>query len=145
MTYANNKTAVLWSSFMPRRKEVKNALTTELISMQVYDTSFDFGNWDPNGVFEKWAAVEVPSYEAVPDEMETYTLPSGLYAVFLYKGSSTDTGIFQYIFEIWLPKSDYTLDSRPHFEVLGAKYKNNDLNSEEEIWIPIKPKHYTGS
>jgi len=23
---------------------------------------------------------------------------------------------------------------------LGDKYKNNDPNSEEEIWIPIKPK-----
>jgi hypothetical protein len=28
----------------------------------------------------------------------------------------------------------------PHFEVLGDKYKNNDPSSEEEVWIPIKPK-----
>ncbi len=39
-----------------------------------------------------------------------------------------------------LPNSEYELENRPHFEVLGEKYKNNDPNSEEEIWIPIKKK-----
>ncbi len=73
--------------------------------------------------------------------METYTLVRGLYAVFDYKGLHTDTKIFYYIFETWLPKSnDYCLDDRPHFEILGAKYKNNDPNSEEQIWIPVRPK-----
>jgi len=32
------------------------------------------------------------------------------------------------------------LDDRPHFEVLGDKYKNADPDSEEEIWIPIRTK-----
>ena len=73
--------------------------------------------------------------------METYTLTGGLYAVFDYKGLSTDTKIFEYIFGTWLPRStNYLLGDRPHFEILGDKYKNNDLNSEEQIWIPIKPK-----
>jgi AraC family transcriptional regulator len=72
--------------------------------------------------------------------METFTLTGGLYAVFDYKGSSNDPGIFQYIFGIWIPESNYLLDDRPHFEVLGEKYKNADPNSEEEIWIPIQQK-----
>ena len=72
--------------------------------------------------------------------METYSLAGGLYAVFDYKGSSTDPSIFQHIFGTWLPNSEYMLDDRPHFEVLGDKFKNNDPNSEEEIWIPIKTK-----
>ena len=38
------------------------------------------------------------------------------------------------------PNSDYKPDDRPHFELLGAKYKNDDPDSEEEIWIPIKRK-----
>jgi AraC family transcriptional regulator len=32
------------------------------------------------------------------------------------------------------------LNERPHLEVLGNKYKDNDQNSEEELWIPIKAK-----
>lgn len=62
----------------------------------------------------------------------------GLYAVFDYKGSSEVHKFIQYIYTSWLPNSEYKLDHRPHFEVLGEKYKNNDPNSEEEIWIPIQ-------
>ena len=139
MTFADNKTNDLWKSFMPRRKEIQNNLNSDLISMQVYDKPFDFINFNPNAVFEKWAAVEVAGFDIVPDEMETFTLNSGLYAVFFYKGLSTDTKIFQYIFGTWLPGSNFKLDDRPHFEILGEKYRNNDPDSEEEIWIPVKP------
>ena len=72
--------------------------------------------------------------------METFDLVEGLYAIFDYKGLNNNPLIFNYIFEEWLPHSIYELDDRPHFEVLGENYKNNDPNSEEEIWIPIKVK-----
>jgi AraC family transcriptional regulator len=140
MTFANNHTFRLWQSFMPRRKEIINHLTADLISMQVYPLSFDFTFTNLNIEFEKWAAVEVANFNSVPDEMETFMLESGLYAVFNYKGSSSDPQIFQYIFGTWLPNSIYTIDNRPHFEILGEKYKNNDPTSEEEIWIPIRLK-----
>lgn len=138
MSLSNNKTGELWRSFMPRRREIGNKLTSEMFSMQVYDGPVDFGNLDQE--FEKWAAVEVSDFDAIPDGMEAFTLKGGLYAVFQYKGSSTDNTIFQFIFGTWLPNSDYLLDNRPHFEILGEKYKNADPNSEEDIWIPIKPK-----
>jgi AraC family transcriptional regulator len=141
MTFADNKTFELWKNFMPRRKEIKNNLTAELFSMQVYDESFDFKNFNMEAVFEKWAAVEVSDFDIVPAEMETYTLAGGLYAVFFHKGPASEGArTFQYIFGTWLPASDYVLDNRAHFEILGEKYKNNDPDSEEEVWIPIKLK-----
>ena len=140
MSLTNNKTFELWKSFMPRRKEIKNNLGTELFSMKVYDESYDFKNFDPSAEFEKWAAIEVSDFDEIPDEMDNWTLKSGLYAVFHYKGLSTDPKIFEYIFGTWLLNSTYSLDNRPHFEILGEKYKNNDRDSEEEIWIPIKSK-----
>lgn len=144
MSLANNKTGELWRNFMPRRKEITNNVSAELISMAVYKPSH-FTNFNPANEFEKWAAIEVPDFSSVPNNMETFTLKGGLYAVFHYKGSSNDVRIFQYIFSTWLPASEYLLDDRPHFEVLGDKYKNADPNSEEEIWIPInKNKPSTG-
>jgi AraC family transcriptional regulator len=140
MSLAQNETANLWRSFMPRRMEIANRLKNELISMQIYPAGFDFTFADLHQPFEKWAAVEVPDFEAVPAGMEPFVLLSGLYAVFHYQGLNTDTRIFQYIFGAWLPNSEYAIDSRPHFEILGEKYKNNDPNSEEEIWIPIQKK-----
>ncbi|MES2558170.1 MAG: GyrI-like domain-containing protein [Bacteroidota bacterium] len=139
MSLAGNKTGELWKTFMPRRREITNAVSPDLISMQVYSPTH-FLDFKPTNTFEKWATVEVTDFDKVPDGMETFTLQGGLYAVFHYVGSSSDTSIFQYIFGTWLPNSFYRLDDRPHFEVLGEKYKNNDPNSEEEIWIPIKQK-----
>ena len=139
MTYAENKTFQLWSLFMPRRKEIENAVSNDLISLQIYDESFDFVNFSFNSVFEKWALIEVPDFNSVPQEMETLTLKEGLYAVFIHIGdTSTAEKTFRFIFEEWLPNSEYVLDNRPHFEVLGAKYKKDDPTSEEEIWIPIR-------
>ncbi len=140
MTYANNQTMTLWKRFMPRRNEMKNRLNEDLISMQLYPEGFSFSNFDLNASFEKWAAAEVSSFDNIPDEMDCFTLPAGLYAVFEYKGLSTDRSIFQYIFGTWLPASEYVVDNRPHFEILGAQYKNNEPDSEEEIWIPIQLK-----
>ena len=140
MTFSDNKTVDLWRGFMPGRKEIKNKIGTELYSMQIYPRLF-FDKYSPDAEFEKWAAVAVKDFETIPDGMETFTLPGGTYAVFLYKGAASDAArTFQYIFGTWLPNSDYTLDFRPHFEILGEKYKNDSPDSEEELWIPIKPK-----
>lgn len=139
MSLINNETGELWRSFMPRRAEIQTKLNNEFISMQVYDSVSYFDEFNPASTFEKWATVEVNSFDNVPAEMETFVLPAGLYAVFLYKGDTSGaSSMFRYIFSEWLPKSGYKLDNRPHFEILGDRYKNNDPNSEEDIYIPIK-------
>jgi AraC family transcriptional regulator len=139
MSLAQNKTDELWKSFMPRRNEIKNRASPVFISMQVYDPFFDFKNFSPNASFEKWAAVEVMDFNAIPQGMKAYILKEGMHAVFIHKGdASMAEKTFRFIFETWLPQSEYILDNRPHFEILGAKYKNNHPDSEEEVWIPIK-------
>ena len=140
MSFSKNKTYELWRNFMPRRKEIKNNISTELYSIELYTELF-FNNFNPDAEFEKLAAIEVADFLTIPDEMETITLPDGLYAVFIHKGpASAGQKTYQYIFETWLPNSDFLLDNRPHFAIMGEKYKNEDPNSEEEIWIPIKRK-----
>lgn len=141
MTYANNTTGQLWQSFMPRRNEIQNRVNEDFINLQIYDPTFNFNQFDFHKPFDKWASVEVSDFSYLPAEMETFIIPSGLYAVFNFKGSVKDApAAFMYIFNTWLPASQYNLDHRPHFEILGEKYKKNDPSSEEEIWIPVKLK-----
>ena len=122
--------------FMPRKKEIK-ALSDDLYSLQVYEDDHDHS--DLNSSFVKWALVEVEDFNDLPEGMQTFILPQGKYAVFLHKGSASEGyKTFQWIFESWLPNSGYEIANRPHFEILGEKYKNNSPASEEEIWIPIK-------
>jgi len=116
-------------------------MTTDLLSIQVYDNLPDLGNFNQDTEFEKWAAAEVSEFETIPEGMETCILKAGLYAVFIHKGASdTFPATFRYIFGTWLPDSDYQPDHRAHFEILGENIKPDDPDSEEEVWVPIKTK-----
>jgi AraC family transcriptional regulator len=138
MSLLFDRTSELWRSFMPERRKIQNAVSNELISMRVYDVRMEPANAAQQ--FDKWAAVEVAEFNEVSENMESLVLKGGLYAVFDYEGLNTDNTIFIYIFKDWLPSSNYQLDNRPQFEVLGEHYRNNDPASREEIWIPVKLK-----
>jgi AraC family transcriptional regulator len=138
MSHTNNMTGHLWQQFMSRRKEIINTIGTDLYSLRIYTQDY-FQNFHPSTEFEKWACIEVADFDEVPSEMQTLTIQEGLYAVFPYKGlPSEGAETFRYIYSQWVPNSGYNLDNRPHFEILGSKYKNDDPNSEEDIWVPIK-------
>lgn len=140
MSFMENKTFQLWNGFMPRRKEIKNAIDGNLYSLEVYPLNH-FDNFDPNDNFQKWAAVEVFNFDEIPLDMQTLTIPKGLYAVFVHKGPQSEAHkTYHSIFVEWLPNSTYTVDERPHFAVMGDQYKKEDPESEEEIWIPITNK-----
>ncbi|KLT70114.1 MULTISPECIES: GyrI-like domain-containing protein [Flavobacterium] len=140
MSFLDNKTFQLWSSFMPHHKEIKNKIGTDLYSLEVFPVGY-FNEFDPKNDFEKWAAVEVSNFSEIPSGMEDLVIPSGLYAVFIHEGENTKAHkTYHSIFVEWLPNSTYTVDDRPHFAIMGEKYKKDDPNSEEEIWIPIKNK-----
>lgn len=138
MSFGDNRTFELWQSFMPQRKAIKYQFGTELYSIEIYPANF-FISFNPRVTFQKWAAVEIFDLQLIPPGMESITVPGGLYAVFVHKGPASDgPKTYRYIFTDWLPQSDFILDERPHFAVMGEKYKNNDPDSEEELWIPVK-------
>lgn len=141
MSLVDNKTREVWQSFMVDKNAISNAIGVDLYSIQIYDELDYFDNFSPQTEFTKWAAIEVDSISNIPNGFKYFTIESGPYAVFTHKGTTAEfPKTFQYILGVWLPKSEYRLDHRPHFELLGKKYKNNDPNSEEEVWIPIKKK-----
>jgi len=141
MSLRVNKTAELWKQFMPLKDMIKHTKADRLFSVQIFPPDFNLTQFDYSKTFVKWATCEVSEFENIPIHMQTLVIPSGTYAVFNYKGdSSGGEKIFRFIFEECIPHSNYTIDQRPHFELIGSKYKNENPDSEEEIWIPIKLK-----
>lgn len=141
MSLMKNKTHELWQNFMTQRKNISSVRSPYLYSMQVYDPSLNFKDFNPHTTFIKWAAIEVTDYTSVPEVFDTYELSGGLYAVFIHKGLPRDfPRTAQYIFSQWIPHSNYMLDSREHFELLKESYRPDDPETEEEVWIPIKSK-----
>ncbi|MFZ1516954.1 MAG: GyrI-like domain-containing protein, partial [Saprospiraceae bacterium] len=65
MSLKENATHLLWKTFMPLRKEIKNVLDSNLYSIQIYGSQY-FQNFNPNNQFEKWAAVEVSDLNSIP-------------------------------------------------------------------------------
>ncbi|UGS24538.1 GyrI-like domain-containing protein [Flavobacterium channae] len=138
-SYSDYRIGELWGRFMPRRNEIKNNIGIELYNVQINPENFDF---NPQTEFIKWAAVSVTDFNFIPEGMDLLVIEEGLYAVFNHVGDVAKAReSFGYIFSVWLPNSEYELDNRPHFEILGKKYKNNAPDSEEEIWIPIKKRN----
>jgi len=124
----------LWKSFMPNRKDIQSVINEEFIAMQVYG---DFNSFEKP--FDIWACVEVSGDNSISEQMESYTIPNGEYAVFLQKGMDA-SHTYQRIMTEWLPTSCYEIDDRPHFQVMGEKYKNGSPDSEEDFYVPVKLK-----
>lgn len=139
---ANDKTEVLWKRFMSIKVKTPSLANRDLYSVEQYKKAFLKGEFDPQTKFEKWAAVEVDDYAELPEGLEKLELEGGLYAVFRHRGTAQNfAGTAKYIFEDWLPKSEYQLDHRPHFEIMGSDYKGpDDPESLEDIYIPIRSK-----
>jgi len=141
MSVENDLTEELWRRFMPERKRISNPVGTDLFSMQVYDIKPDFVHFDPSSDFTKWAAIEVSDHLHVPKGLYPYVLNGGLYAVFIHQGTPQQfRNTFSYIFEHWIPASEYELDHREHFERLPLDYSPFDPEAKEEVWVPIKRK-----
>ena len=138
ISFSDYRMGELWGNFMPRRNEIQNTVGIELFNIQINPDNFDF---NPKTEFVKWAVVPVTDFNSIPEGMQSLLVKEGLYVVFNHVGDAVKAReTFGYIFGVWLPSSEYELDNRPHFEILGEKYKNNAPDSEEEIWIPIKKR-----
>ena len=138
MTLAEDKTAVLWQKFMPKRNKITNRVNSDLFDIQIYDPEKDFKNFDSNTEFEKWSAAEVSNHDHIVEGMESLIIPEGKYAVFNHRGSASEARqIFQYIYGVWLPGSGYNLDNRPHFQILKEGYRPDNPQLEESVWIPL--------
>jgi len=76
MSLIDNQTQALWQDFMPRRELITNRIGNDYYSVQNYTTDY-FEHFNPSKTFEKWAAVAVKAFENIPEDMESFTLPTG--------------------------------------------------------------------
>jgi len=133
-SFQEDNTSLLWRKFMPKRNEIPNRISKQLFSLQIYPQNFT-----PDQSFTKWALAEVSDFENIQQVFEHFELESGKYIVFSYKGKAENgPEIFRFIFQDFIPRNGFEVDSRPHFELFGENYNPADDAAQEEIWIPVK-------
>ena len=71
--------------------EIPNAVGTDLYSVQVYD-GMDFDTFNPAMKFEKWAAIEVTDFSAIPDGMKESPCRADFMPVFYIKERQAPKG-----------------------------------------------------
>ncbi|WP_411895143.1 GyrI-like domain-containing protein [Winogradskyella sp. A2] len=125
----------LWKQFMPNKHKITNTVNEELIALQNYDEFYN-----TKLAYNIWACTEVLDFNAIPEGLSSITIPKGDYAIFVLKGIDAG-GLYRQIMGEWLPDSGYDIDNRPHFQVMGSKYINGSSKSEEDFYVPIKPKN----
>ncbi len=83
--------------------------------------------------------VETDGLNDIPLGMSGKTVPRANYLKFVHRGLSRHVDrTYKYIFQTWLPQSEYRLSYPYEFEYYGSKYCGADNeDSESEIYIPV--------
>ena len=124
----NNEIAELWRQFNPRIPEIKD------IAGDAY------GVCEPareDGTFRYLAGMAVSGAGKVPEGMESWDVSPQQYAVF----PTTLPAIgetYKFIFETWLPGSDYTYAGTPDLEHYDMSFDPAVEGSTFNIYIPVK-------
>ncbi len=125
----------LWTKFSADIGKINNRIIPE----RFYQVAFWPQNYDLNGFFVM-CAVEVSDLDQIGINLVGKSLPSAKYLRFIHKGLACNVGLtYRYIYETWLPQSDYKLSLPYNFEYYGKNYCGPDNEeSESEIYIPIE-------
>lgn len=141
MSFVTDRTSELWREFRAIRPRVADEVGSESYSVKVFDGSYSFEKFDPTAEFDKWAAAAVMQTADVPDGLEPLTIPAGKYAEFLHVGPASEASkLFADILGRRIPRSEFELDLRPHFEILPEDYDPFSPQATERVLIPIRPR-----
>lgn len=86
--------------------------------------------------FDYLAAVEVGEDANVPEGMLCWPIQGGTYAVF--EAHLAELGrLFEYIYQHWLPASDYLRATGPEFESYDQHFDPADPSAVLQVYIPL--------
>ena len=96
-------------------------------------------NAAPEGAFEYVAGFPVSQVGDIPEGFVVREVPEHTYAVFAHKGDLAGLEkTHEYIYEVWLPQSDYVLASKKDMEYYNEDFKFFAPDSVLYIFIPVE-------
>jgi AraC family transcriptional regulator len=135
MSLAENTTKFLWEKAMIQfKKELK---VEHFYSVQEYPSNY-FTNFSPSCKFRKWALADADLVGPWSNS-ELFILPGGTFAKFGIEDRSKAGFFFKWLYQEWLPNSEYKLREAPHFEVLPRLWLQN-VELSEQVYVPIAIK-----
>lgn len=124
-----------WNRFLSEVASVKNKTTPE----KYYQVQYWSDNQELGGLYF-FTGIEVTHIEDLNPLFVIKTIPKGRYLRFIHKGFSNKVGYtYRYIYNQFLPETDYKLTKPFNFEYYGEKCLGPyNEDSESEIYIPVE-------
>ena len=123
-----------WGLFRNEVHTIKNVIKPE----RYYQVQYWSDNQDLDGMYF-FIGIEVSKLEDINPLFVLKTIPAGKYLRFIHKGLANKVGYtYKYIYNQFLPNTDYILNKPFNFEFYGAKCLGPyNEKSESEIYIPV--------
>lgn len=97
------------------------------------------GSAPERGTFEYMCAVEVDTFEGLPDYFDRLRVPAQRYAVFPVDGGlGALEPTWNAILDDWLPRSGFVSAETPDFEVYGERINPRTGDGEIEIRVGVR-------
>jgi len=125
----NNEIAQMWQQFMPRFGEIENKVKQQ-IAYGICD------ELDADGAFTYVAGFAVTGEPETPDGMVAWDVPAQQYAIFPTT-LQTIHETYAYVFQEWMPGSDYVRATGPDFEYYDEEFDASVAEPKLYIYIPV--------
>jgi AraC family transcriptional regulator len=105
-----------------------------------FDASYGvMGNYDAEtGEYDYVAGWEKVGESEVPEDLTTWDVPAQTYAVFEVQMNEIQEA-YEYIYNTWLPQSEYQHAAAPEFEYYDASFNPDDPASTLYVYVPVMP------
>jgi Uncharacterized protein conserved in bacteria len=112
-----------------RKDDIKHRKEAGVYLIQIYPCD---GHWTPDIPYQHVVAFEVDTFEDIPADMITYTLPPGRFIKVVHQGAESEIGnTYDYI--------NHTFGERPiDIEYWNDIYSLDHKDSQIDILIPAK-------
>lgn len=120
-----------WQRFVNEMPRIPQQKSTDTYGV-VYNTD-DAGNMD------YLSGVEVREFSQVPREFSSLRIPARKYAVFFHpEHIATIKSSWNYIWNEWLPRSQFQLADAPVLEHYDARFDPQTGAGGVELWVPLQ-------
>lgn len=126
-----------WEHLMNNLEFIKNRTHPE----KFYQLQYWFPKQENESMYF-YVAVEVNHFKEIPIQLTQKVIPEQMYLKFQHKGVSNNVGYtYKYIYNEYLPETDYQLKHLFNFEFYGEQYLGPyNEDSISDIYIPISIK-----
>ena len=138
-TIKENRIPQLWTDFIARMDELNKVSVPDCsLGICLSETVSEFHK---DSEFDYLACKVVKDDSVIPSGMEYREIPAQLVAVFTHSGSlETLSETYDYIYDEWLPDSEYKLIAADEIEWYDSRFKFGEEDSQMDIHIPITKK-----